>query len=142
MIFGSPIGIVPCRAMGLKSRRKCNFYYFFLDALQPYRSMVELEAVSKNQLFSFIIKTKVVPNVNRMPERCMERQTDRKTFQLSYQNKSYYSQADRQSDSMTVWQNSRAAIEPALVLHWILDSGYRTYIMPSLFFICLLSMVL
>ena len=89
------------------------------------------------QLFSFLIKTKVVQNVNRMSEsqkdmskdRLTDRQKDRTTFQLRCQNKSCSEcqpdvrktdkQEDRQraeqTDRMTLWQNNRAAKEPDLV---------------------------
>ena len=77
-----------------------------------------------------------VRKIERQSERQTDRRTDRKTdrqiFQLSYQNKScsecrkdvkksvrqtgrYTVQTEWQNDSMTVWQHSRAAKEPALV---------------------------
>ena len=57
---------------------------------QPYKSCCPpREKKEKGQNFksilSLVIKTKLVQNVNRMSERQIE---DRKTFQLSYQNKS------------------------------------------------------
>ena len=50
----------------------------------------DVVAVQKKfQLFSFLIKTKVVQNVNRMTERQANRQIeDKTTFQPRYQNKS------------------------------------------------------
>ena len=74
----------------------------FLAALQPYKSSCPpLSKKEKRQkffqLYSLVIKTKLVQNVNRMSERQnnmpKDRLTDRQiedktTFQLSYQNKS------------------------------------------------------
>ena len=81
----------------------------FLAALQPYKSPCPrwIQEQCKNifQLFSLLMKTKLVQNVNRMSERqndmpkdrLTDRQTDRQTerqiedkttFQPSYQNKS------------------------------------------------------
>ena len=93
--------------------------------------------VSKQKLFRMSTgcqKDRKTDQTDRHPDRQIE---DRKTFQLSYQNKrcSECQQdvkksvrqigrytvrqadrvTDRQNDSMTVWQNSRAAKEPALV---------------------------
>ena len=97
----------------------------FLAALQPYKSSCprwRREKKCKNifQLFSLVMKTKLVQNVNRMLERHAKRQTDRQTdrqiedkttFQPSYQNKSCSEcqqdvrkierQADRQTDRHT-----------------------------------------
>ena len=71
---------------------------------------------------------------------------DKTTFQLSYQNKSCsecqqdvkksarqtgrYTVTERQNDSMTVWQNSRAAKEPALVQVEITINLSGEYKMP------------
>ena len=52
----------------------------FLAALQPYKSSCpRMEGGCKNifQLFSLVIKTKLVQNVNRMSERHAGRQTER-----------------------------------------------------------------
>ena len=57
------------------------------------------------RLLSLVIKTKVVQNVNRMSKSQSDRQEDIQCAR----------QTERQNDSMTVWQNSRAAKEPALV---------------------------
>ena len=72
----------------------------FLAALQPYKSSCPWtrgwECKNVFQLFSLVIKTKLVHNVNRMSERHVKTQTDRQTdgqiddkttFQLIYQNK-------------------------------------------------------
>ena len=55
-----------------------------------------------DRLFSLVIKTKVFQNVNRMSKTQSDRKED--------------IQSAGQRDRMTVWQNSRAAKEPALVL--------------------------
>merc|ERR1712001_241060 len=103
-------------------------------ALQPYKSpcpwMEKKKCKNIFQLFSLVIKIKLVQNVNRMPERQndmpkdrrtdgqTDRQIDRQIFQLSYQNKSCsecqqdvkksvrqtgrYTVTERQNDSMTI----------------------------------------
>ena len=60
-----------------------------MAALQPYKSSCPWTTTMECnffQLFSFLIKTKVVQNVNRMSERQTDRQTDgqkdRKTERL------------------------------------------------------------
>ena len=99
------------------------------------------EGVGVQKLFSAFRQKKssseCQQDVRKIERQATDRQSDRKTFQLSYQNKSCSEcqqdvkksvrqmgrytvrQADRvtdrQNDSMTVWQNSRAAKEPALV---------------------------
>ena len=109
-----------------------------LAALQPYKSSCPwIKRLLCNfffQLLSFVIKTKVVQNVNRMSEKQKDRptdsQTDRQkdrqterqledktTFQLSYQNKSCSEcqqdvrkierQAERQTDRRTDRQKDR-----------------------------------
>ena len=61
------------------------------------------------QLSSFVIKTKVVQNINSMSKSQSDRQEDiqctRNTDRVT----------EIQNDSMIIWQKSRAAKEPALV---------------------------
>ena len=54
---------------------------------------------------SLVIKTKVVQNINRMSKS----QTDRKIYSAPGRH------TELLRDRMKVWQNSRAAKEPALV---------------------------
>ena len=61
-------------------------------------------------LIESTVKTKVVQNVNRMSESQSDRQED-----IHYTVRQADRVTERQNDSMTVWQNSRAAKEPALV---------------------------
>ena len=75
------------------------FTYLFLAALQPYKSSCPC-CKKMFQLFSFLIKTKVVQNVNRMtgrPERHADRQSDRQTD----------GQTDRKTDRKTDGKTGR-----------------------------------
>ena len=107
----------------------CLTLVFFSHPLSTH--ILEERVQNMFQLFSLVIKTKVVQNVNRMSERQKDRLKDRQTdgqidrqtefsAQLVRQMGRYTVRqadrvTDRQNDSMTVWQNSRAAKEPALV---------------------------
>ena len=85
-----------------------SMFFFVSSRLStptPTPAQEEGEPTSEPFL-SLVIKTKLVQNVNRMSESQSDRLED-----IHYT----VPQAERQNDSMTVWQNSRAAKEPALV---------------------------
>ena len=112
----------------------CLTLVFFSHPLSTH--ILEERVQNMFQLFSLVIKTKVVQNVNRMSEkykdsrtdrqtdRQIDRQTDRQIFQLSYQNKSCSEcqqdvkksvrqtgrYAVRQADRVTERQNGRMTV--------------------------------
>ena len=72
-----------------------------------------------DRIFSLVTKTKVVQNVNRMSKSQSDRWED---IQCARQT-----EWQRQNDSITVWQNSRAAKEPALVKFFLVPSFCLTF---------------
>ena len=128
----------PQKNSNFSGSQRLSDFQTFLAALQPYKSACPrwgwVKCKNIFQIFSLVMKTKLVQNVNRMSERQndmpkdrrTDRQTDRQTerqiedkttFQLSYQNKSCSEcqqdvrkierQAERQTDRRTDRQTDR-----------------------------------